>query len=118
MAWWNTYAGMSPHDKFATSKERMRMAGLGADTLGTVMGLSPDDKKEMEFILGGTPIVGDILGMRDSYNQMNDYLRNRGMSWSDIKYPSKTPFSSGGGIGGRASRGVNFVSKNIMRLYR
>lgn len=112
MPYYPQYAGQSISDRFHAGKELMGMAGSALDNLGTAMGLSQDDKKEMEFLLSGTPVAGDLLGLRDNYQWMLDYLTNRGMTWGDMKYPGRE--SAGRG----AWSGVNFVSKNIERLYR
>lgn len=111
MPYYPQYAGRSVPDRFKAAKDMMGMAGSSLDTLGTVMGLSQDDKKEMEYLLSGTPVIGDLLGLRDNYQFMSDYLKNRGMSWGDMKYPGRER------AGSSAWSGVNFVSKNISRLY-
>lgn len=112
MPYYPQYAGQSLPDRFKAGKDLMGMAGSSLDTLGTVMGLSQDDKKEMEFLLSGAPVAGDLLGLRDNYQWMADYLKNRGMTWGDMKYPGRSNY------GGAAWSGVNFVSKNIGKLYQ
>lgn len=112
MPYYPDFAGQSMPDRFQYLKNLMGMAGSSLDTLGDVMGFSPDDKKEIEFLLSGTPVFGDLLGLRDNYQWMSDYLKNRGMTWSDMKYPGRE--SAGRG----AWSGVHFVSKNIEKLYR
>lgn len=112
MPYYPDYAGKSLTDRFQAGKDLMGMAGSALDNLGTAMGLSQDDKKEMEFLLSGTPFVGDLLGLRDNYQWMADYLNNRGMTWGDMKYPGRNNY------GGSAWSGVNFVSKNIGKLYQ
>lgn len=111
MPYYPQYAGRSISERFKAGKDMMGMAGSSLDTLGDVMGLSQDDKKEMEFLLSGTPIIGDVLKLRDNYQWMSDYLNNRGMSWGDMKYPGRE------NAGRSAWSGVNFVSKNIAKLY-
>lgn len=111
MPYYPDYAGQPLHDRFKSFKNLMGMAGSSLDTLGDVMGLTPDDKKEMEFLLSGTPVAGDLLGLRDNYQWMLDYLTNRGMTWADMKYPGR---QNGGGA---AWSGLNFASRNISRLY-
>lgn len=50
------------------------------------------------------------------YRGANEYLDRYGMDWSDIHDPRKLNLSqSGSALGGYA---LNFVSKNIGRLYR
>ena len=61
--------------------------------------------------IAGLPIIGDIYRSYDNMRYMQDYIDNRGLSWSDIKYPTRTQ--------GMQSFGstVNFMSKNILSLY-
>jgi hypothetical protein len=71
---------------------------------------------KVQSIAGGlfTPL-GMYHRARDNVNYMNDYMENTGLSWSDIRYPTRTPGYSGySGYGGI----VSYVSKNIERLYR
>ncbi len=69
---------------------------------------------QLRLFLSGAPIVGGMVRSEDNWNYMNDYLRNRGIDWADVKYPSRA-------IGMPAlssfAAGVNFVSKNIEHLY-
>lgn len=57
-----------------------------------------------------------IYSALDSTNWLNDYLTNNGMSISDIKYPSRV--TGGSGFANVVGNGLNFVSKNIGKLYR
>lgn len=66
----------------------------------------------LRSVVSGIPIVGDILRAQDRVRYMDDYLDNRGLSYSDILYPSMTVGYQG--VSGLA----NFVSSNIERLYR
>jgi hypothetical protein len=70
---------------------------------------------EAQAIAGGlfTPL-GMYHHARDNVNYMRDYMRNSDVSWSDIKYPTRTPGYSG--YSGYGST-VSYVSKNIMKLY-
>jgi hypothetical protein len=66
------------------------------------------------FLGGLIPPLGSYYRARDNTNYMRDYMRNSGLSWSDIRYPTRTAGYSGySGYGGL----VSYVSKNIMRLY-
>ncbi len=69
---------------------------------------------QMRLFLSGAPIVGGMVRSEDNWNYMNDYLRNRGMDWSDVKYPSRV-----GNMPalGSLSAGLSFVSRNIEHLY-
>ena len=64
--------------------------------------------------LAGFPVIGPILKGRDNWNYMYDYMTNRGLSWSDIKYPTRTI----AGVDNSASAMLNFVSSNIEKLYK
>ena len=59
----------------------------------------------------GLPGIGPIIKAQDNWNYINDYMENRGLSWSDVKYPSRLGNSGAGGV-------VSFVSSNIEKLYR
>lgn len=72
--------------------------------------LSPGMANQVRSILSGVPILGDIQRSIDNYNYYNDYMRNRGLSWADVRYPSRIPSLSFGST-------LNFVSKNIEELY-
>lgn len=69
----------------------------------------------MDVVMGGMPVVGPFFKAYDDLQYMDDYLGNRGMSYGDIRYPSRTP---GASLGSAAGGGLSFVSKNIERLYR
>lgn len=72
--------------------------------------LSAGMKNQIAAVISGFPVLGDIQRSIDNWNYYNDYMRNRGLDWADVKYPSR---SFGMHFGGA----VNFVSKNIDRLY-
>jgi hypothetical protein len=61
--------------------------------------------------IAGIPIIGDIYRSYDNMRYMEDYINNRGLSWDDIKYPTRTQ-----GMQGFGST-LNYLSKNIYRLY-
>lgn len=62
--------------------------------------------------VAGLPIIGDIYRSYDNMRYMDDYIENRGLSWDDIKYPTRTQGMQGFGSV------LNFTSKNIYRLYQ
>lgn len=63
-------------------------------------------------VIGGLPVIGDVMEAWDKARYMDDYMENRGLSYSDILYPSMT-------IGYQGVAGLtNFVSENIVRLYK
>lgn len=73
--------------------------------------LSPGMKNQMKLVLSGAPVIGGIIQSVDNWNYINDYLNNRGIDWADVKYPGR--------IGGMHYGGaLNFVSKNIDKLYK
>lgn len=58
------------------------------------------------------PVVGSAFRAVDNYRYITDYMRNSGLDWSDVKYPTRlTGAGSAGGV-------VSFVSSNIKNLYR
>ena len=63
------------------------------------------------YIGSSLPFIGDAIRSRDNWNYINDYMRNRGLGWSDVKYPSRVVGASTSGYG------LNFVSSNIESLY-
>lgn len=65
---------------------------------------------QAQYFASGLPIVGDLLRSVDDYRYMDDYLGNRDIPWSNVKYPSRASHQSYGSS-------LNFVSKNISSLY-
>lgn len=65
-----------------------------------------------KYVASGFPVIGGVIRQLDNWNYINDYMTNRGLSWSDVKYPSRI---SGSGSFGST---LNFVSSNIGRLYK
>lgn len=102
------------HNVFDYVEQSMWRTGQNLDNLGTLMGLSRADKNKIEYSISRLPIVGSAISARDSWNYMNDYMRNTGTSWSDMPYPSMV---RGAGSIGAAIGGWNFVSDNVSRLY-
>lgn len=64
------------------------------------------------YIGSGLPVIGDFIRSRDNWNYINDYMSNRGLSWSDVRYPSRVVGASTSGYG------LSFVSSNIEKLYK
>lgn len=61
-------------------------------------------------------LYGSLRKFKDAQRYMDDYLSNRNMDYSDIRYPSMT-------VGYQATANMsndvlNFVSSNILRLYK
>lgn len=67
-------------------------------------------RNQFLYIVSGVPIVGDIARSYDNWSFLNDYMENRGISWADVKYPTR--------LGSTYSAVPAFVSSNIERLYR
>ena len=65
----------------------------------------------LQTTVAGIPIIGDIYRSYDNMRYMEDYMTNRGISWDDIKYPTRTQGMQGVGAT------LNYLSKNIYRLY-
>lgn len=76
------------------------------------MPMDARDRYIWKAVVGGAfPPLNNIWRFQDSLRWMDDYMANRGLSYSDIKYPTLT--SSYGVM----SSSVNYVSSNIRRLY-
>lgn len=86
--------------------------------MGLYEGLDARSQYLVRGVVSGIPIFGSIASSywttSDNVRYMDDYLRNSGMDWSDIKYYSR---ALGYGSFGGVSAGINFVSKNLERLY-
>lgn len=87
------------------------------DALSAIFGNADSDvaaywRNWAGYIGSSMPILGDFIRSRDNWNYINDYLDNRGLSWSDVKYPSRVVGASTSGYG------LNFVSSNIENLYK
>lgn len=66
------------------------------------------------------PIAGDFLRAMDQQKYYNDYFRNTGLSWKNVKYPALLGGQNAVGAGMNTAYNVvgGIVSKNLMRLYR
>lgn len=105
------WSGRIYPDEFDIEKG-LRDLGNVMDNFGTVMGLSANQKAKLNYWAHGIPVIGDFLKAKDQWNHDTDYLRNRGLNWSDVKY---TGMNSSAYTG--ISRGYSFVSDNIRHLY-
>lgn len=74
---------------------------------------SPEQIKQFEYLFTNLPGYGDWVRARDNFNYITDYLRNNGMSWSDMLYPSRVT-----GSGSSPYGSLNFYSSNIKKLYQ
>lgn len=76
--------------------------------------LTPRQKVAYRQFAYGLGPFGAALEARDRMGYYDDYLRNRGMTWSDVKYP----FMLNTGMERVGSSTLGFVSSNVTRLYR
>lgn len=72
--------------------------------------LISENENAWKYILGDFPVIGPITRAYDNWSYINDYLENRGLTWDDIKYPTRL-----GSMG--AYGAVSYVSSNIEKLY-
>lgn len=87
------------------------------DPILDLMGISDADRKQIISAGSSIPVIGDIWRMADQYQYNQDYMKNTGLTWNDVKYP--TMVNSGGtNIYNVARQGTNFVSDNIKKLYK
>lgn len=78
----------------------------------------PGYGNRLAYNLAGVPVIGDFIRWNDNRNFMNDYMKNYGLSWDDVRYPSHLP--GAGNLGRGVSSGAmmgGFVSSNLARLY-
>lgn len=70
-----------------------------------------EDQYRQQSFLAGLPIIGSYYSSRDNTQYLSDYMRNTGLDWSDLKYPSRT-------VGWGNSGQINFLSSNVKKLYK
>lgn len=110
------YSGISGHGLFNGAKDLFGLLGGDIDDIGSLVGLTADDKAELLYHASGLPYVGDVIRADDNNRYITDYMRHTGLTWSDVVYPTRLP---GAGTLGRFAGGtLNFVSKNLEDLYR
>ena len=63
------------------------------------------------YLGSNIPVIGDVFRAVDTMRYYDDYFANTGLSWSDVRYPTRLSSSGFSGL-------TNFVSKNIERLYK
>nr|WCR62148.1 MAG: hypothetical protein [Smacoviridae sp.] len=86
------------------------------DPILDVMGIDEDDRKQIIADNSGLPIIGDIWKAMDQHKQNADYMENRGIDWSDVKYPALVNTGSNYAYN-VINRGTSFVSDNVKSLY-
>lgn len=83
--------------------------------------LSMADSNQWKYHLSGLPILGDFMRADDYTTYMNNYLKARGMTWADVKYPSliRGAGASARAVGSMVDTAVSgaFI-RNLMRMYR
>lgn len=78
--------------------------------------MSDDQIKQFEYLFSSSPFYGEWVRVRDNIQYMSDYLRNTGLDWSDMLYPSR---ASGSGSGWSLSSDLlNYTSRNLEKFYR
>lgn len=82
--------------KYSMTKSRNKYSGRIRDVYDT-SSFNDDGWNALRYLVGDVGIFGiKPFKMYDEYNYMSDYLKNRGLSWSDMKYPSLAPKSGSG----------------------
>lgn len=106
MGWFSD--GIDWFDKYING-----MSNAGWKSVMDLVGLDQGDANRFQAMLSDVPVIGDVLRWQQKNEQMNDYLDNRGLEWSDMKYPAL----QGLGVGSVVRSANSFVSKNIEKLY-
>ena len=94
--------------------ERLRYLSYLSPAIGAYRIYENMDAKHQYMVktmVAGLPVIGDLYRSYDNMRYMEDYIENRGLSWSDIKYPTRTQGMQGVGSV------LNYVSRNVYRLY-
>lgn len=69
--------------------------------------------KKFRYATADVPILGDFNRAIDNWNWANDYMKNRNISWDDVKYPTKI---NGSGSGFYSA--FQPTVQSVERLYR
>lgn len=83
--------------------------------------LSQGDSNRIKYHASGVPILGDFIRASDSQYALEDYMRFTGLSWADVKYPSRV-MGAGQytnamvGVGSSMMGGAMY--SRILRMYR
>lgn len=76
-----------------------------------------DETKYKQYLaLNAVPGISQYMDYLLSYRGAVEYLNRYGMDWSDIHDPRKLGLSNSGTA--LARFGLNFVSRNVTKLYR
>ncbi len=95
------------------NKNIQGLSNAGWKAVMDLVGLDQADANRAQSMLSDVPVIGDVLRWQQKNEQMQDYLDNRGLDWSDMKYPAL----KGLGVGSVVRSANSFVSKNIEKLY-
>lgn len=68
---------------------------------------------QFRYGLSNVPFIGDLVRIYDANQSTNDYMRNRGISWDSVKYPS---LLHGGGYSSLMTLPSDMMS-SMERLY-
>lgn len=68
---------------------------------------------QLRYMFGDIGIFGfKPFEIYDQIQYMNDYMKNRGLTWNDMKYPTLAKHAGGSG------NGLSYNWKAIKRLYK
>lgn len=91
------------------------MSNAGWKSVMDLVGLDQGDANRFQAMMSDVPVIGDVLRWQQSVEKTQDYLDNRGLDWSDVKYPA---LQREYGLGSVLRSANSFVSKNVENLYR
>jgi len=90
-------------------------AGQYATYIAKKVGMTDDDIGYARYLIGSVPFLSDIASAAEGNQKALSYMHNRNIPWSKVVYASNLPgYGSGSGL---VNRGMNYVSRNIGRLY-
>lgn len=72
-------------------------------------------RNRLLYHVANIPYIGDMARAFDSDAYMSDYLRNRGLDWSSLAYPT---MNKGAGAGGNVATSLwHNTERTLNRLY-
>lgn len=80
----------------------------------SLVGIDDEERGRLKYQMASLPYVRDLMAYSDNMSWMDDYTKNTGIGYGDIKYPTRVGDS---GLGAIVRDGYNYVSKNVHRLY-
>ena len=69
---------------------------------------------QLRYYAQSVPVLGDIARFYDNNQKTKDYMRNRGLSWDDVLYPTSLPSGSLGSSIASIDKNIDAIS----RLYQ